>query len=403
MPTGWRRCCWPSGSPSSSLGLWFALGAAVEILLSRNRRRIWLVLLPAALYAGWYLAYRNNPHNLEGTIGPLGPALRVNLPGLPEYVANAIAAAGAGLLGLSSEWGRPLTIVALALLFALLARANSVSPRLVTLLVIAGSYWGLLAALRGQISGPGESRYLYLGGVLLILLVAETSAGVRPGHTTLICVGVLVAAALASNYRQLGDASAQLRSYSQALSAELGAVELVGPNLDPAYKPDPGRAPNVTAGLYLAAVRKLGSPADTRAEIERQPEPARQAADTVLAQTLGVAITPVPARGGMPVADAVAGTLTPERGCGLFRPSVPGASLDLLLPRRGLIVAPQGTASLELRARHFAAEFAASSIANLPGRVSNLVRIGPNRRSFAWHVRLTAAEPVRVCSFEASA
>jgi hypothetical protein len=84
------------GLASSSLGISFVLAAAVEVLLLPGRgRRIWLVLVPAALYLAWYVDYRNNPHNIQGTVGPLGPVLRANLPGAPAYVATAIAGAAA--------------------------------------------------------------------------------------------------------------------------------------------------------------------------------------------------------------------------------------------------------------------------------------------------------------------
>lgn len=387
------------GVASSSLGLSFALGATVEILSTPGqRRRIWIVLVPAALYLAWYVAYRNDPHNIQGTVGPLGPALRVNLPGLPAYVATAVGAACTGLLGLALDWGRALAVALVAMLVWHLARSGALTPRFAGLLVAAGSYWALLAAIRGQISGPTESRYLYLGGVFVLLLAAEAAAGASPNGVALAVAAALVVAAAASNYRQLGSAVAGLRSNSQAIEAELGAVELAGPALDQGYRPDPGRLPNVTAGLYFRAVRKLGSPAATPAEIERLPEPAREAADTVLAQALGVEIAERPPRGRAPVVETAAGTVSSSRGCSLFRPAVPGNPVAVVLPPNGLVIVPSGPAPAEVRARHFASGFPPGTIANLPGRVSSVVRIRPGRRPLAWHAQISAAAPVLLCA-----
>ena len=61
-----------------------------------------------------------------------------------------------------------------------------------------------------------------------------------------------------------------------------GALEVAGPTAPPTLAPDPGRAPYITADRYFAAVRQLGSPADTPAEVHARPEPQREAADGVL-------------------------------------------------------------------------------------------------------------------------
>jgi len=387
------------GVASSSLGLSFALGAGIELLATPARwRRIWVVLVPAALYLAWLVAYRNNPHNIQGTVGPLVPALKENLPGLPVYVATAVAGASAALLGLAVDWGRALVVGLVALLLWYLARGGVVTPRLAGLFAAALSYWALLAAIRGQISGPTESRYLYLGGVFVVLLLVEGAAGSSPGTVAPTIAALLVAGAAVGNYGPLRAASAQLRSYSQAVEAELGALELAGPGVNPNYRPDPGRMPNVTDGLYFAAVRAFGSPAATPSEIRRLPEPAREAADTVLAQRLGVEVVARPVEGGPPAVESAVGTVGASRGCSVFRPATPGASAAVTLPPGGLIFEPEGAASAEVRARYFGDAFPPGSIANVPPQASSLVRILPARRRLVWHALVTAAAPVLICA-----
>src|SRR5207302_8620533 len=90
---------------SGSLALPAAAGAAAEIVWSdRSRRRLWIVGLPAALYAAWWLRY-HAPVDYPSS----------NLLAVPSYGATLAANAVGGLAGLGLDWGRPLAIALVTL------------------------------------------------------------------------------------------------------------------------------------------------------------------------------------------------------------------------------------------------------------------------------------------------
>src|SRR4051794_5290070 len=81
----------------SSLGIPFVAGALVAVLLSpreRRRRRAYVVLAPALLYAGWYLGWG---HDAESHMS------LHNILASPRFVVEAIAAGVGNLLGLGGS------------------------------------------------------------------------------------------------------------------------------------------------------------------------------------------------------------------------------------------------------------------------------------------------------------
>jgi hypothetical protein len=391
---------------SGSIGIPVVVLAVVELLARREPlRRLWLVAAPVTLYLLWSLVY-GNPRAAPGAQEGLGPLLRQNIPDTPGYVASAAAGAFGALTGWGIDWGRPLFILAAIGIALWFVTGRRVSPRALAVLAAAAAYWGLTGLLRAQLNTPAESRYLYFGAILLVLLGVEFLRGVQLSNRALALLGVLALAFSVSNFGPLQDGSRVLQDTAGLVAPALGALELAGPSTDPAFRPDPQRAPDVSAGLYFDAVEDLGSPADSPDEITRRREPERQAADTVLAEALRLRLRPgalSPSSGPRPRIDAAAsGKVTFRPGCVTISPTAAGAFIDLTVPPSGVAITTTGDASVEARVRRFADTFPSSPLDTVVPRSTGVLRIPEQAGAGAWHLRLTPTEPVRACGLPAS-
>jgi hypothetical protein len=386
---------------SSSIGIAFALAAFVEVLWLPGRwRRVWLAAVPFALYVAWYVDYRNSPQSIRAAVGPLEPALRANLPELGSYVASAAAAAFGALVGLGSDWGEVLLIGAVALVLVRLGTRGATSPRLVALLIAALVYWGLLGAFRAQLVAPSESRYIYGGAVLILLVVVEVAAGRRVGIEGIVLVSCLVAFSAVGNYAVLRSGSLSLQDSATHVRAELGGLEIAGRSGDPNYVPDQARTQGVRAGPYLAVVRAHGSPADSAAQIARQAEPVRLEADAVLEHALGISVhaTSAARRTSQPVqlVSVGGGNVGRRGGCLVLRPIGAGAFVELALPPDGVIVIPTGHGQVAYSLRHFSAGYGPQPIGTFAGTSS--IQVGRARTPLTWYLRLQTAQPLTACA-----
>jgi hypothetical protein len=383
---------------SSSVGIAFAAAAWVHILLRRDRlSRLWAVAVPTLLYLAWLAAY-GDPTATAGDRS-LVQLANDNLPAAPGYVATAAAGALGAVVGLGIDWGRPLAVVGLLLLALHIIAGRKLTLRLFALLAAAAAYWGLAAVFRAHVNPPTDSRYLYLGAILVLLLALELLPPVVTTPRLLIVVAVFVGAAAVANFGSLRSGSVYLQDWSRYVRAELGALELAGSGTRSDFKPDPARAPDITAGRYFEAVRQYGSPASTANEIAAAGEPERQAADSVLAQAVGALILEggKAASSAPPGVDAVdKGRASTQGACIRFTPADAGASLDVRMPVRGLVIETSGPSPVELRLRSFAAGYPQQAFASIPTGTRS-VRL-PTRNGVRWHARLTAADPFRACS-----
>ena len=72
-------------------------------------------------------------------------------------------------------------------------------------------------------TSPSESRYVYFGAVLVLLLAVELLRGTRLSHRAFAVVGALVAVAALGNFGSLRNGSLFLQEWSGVVLAELGA------------------------------------------------------------------------------------------------------------------------------------------------------------------------------------
>jgi hypothetical protein len=393
---------------SSALGVPIALGVAVDVLWARRRwRDAWIVLAPLALYGLWWIGYSDTD------------IVRHAIVLTPAFVANAAAGALAALAGLSGldvpaegsslGWGRPLALAALALVVWRLAALRPVPARVLALLTILLSFWLLTGLGRAVISSPDVSRYLYVGGLFIVLLVAELARGVSVSMRMALLLAVAVAAAIVSNVGVLRDAGRYLRSEADRSRAALGAVELARPGVAPEHVAV-GVAGYpfavIQAGPYLETADDLGSPAASPAEIAVAPEEARMVADAELVRIHGIALRreaePLLADEPPEVNAVTGGSLSVRGAClgfrqAAFTPSGAKAELALTLPDGGVLVRT-GDAPAAVKLRRFAQSYASPPIGTLSASTSAALRIRPDRAPQPWHLSLAPRGPVTVCA-----
>ncbi len=276
----------------SGVGLPFVGAITLELLLRRSTwRRLWVPLVPLVLWGVWYVQYGQS--QVKGS----------NLHLVPENAAQMGSAAAGALMGLSMGDGHVLLALLGLVVVVVLAIDRRISPRFAAVLALPLGYWILTSLSRAQFGDPAASRYLYPGAIFIVLALSElvprlTVPGGRIGAAVAVLVLVaLVAVSLRGNVDQLRQGAAGLRDVSTHVKAELRSVELARDRVDPAFRPDEARAPQIDAGSYLKAVDDLGSPADSLRELRAQSAEVRAVADTVLVRArCGLDSVPRPSR-----------------------------------------------------------------------------------------------------------
>ncbi len=296
---------------SHSTGLAFLVGVAVAVLMSgRGRRRVWVFAVPLAIYAAWWVwALRFH----EGLAHP------GNLLIVPEFMADSLAAVSAAVTGLgldlgtgpvsltvSPSWGYVIAPIA-AVAFAVRLSRGRIPPFVWIAVGVLLAYWLELAlgfAPEGR--APTESRYLFPGAVLVLLVAAAALAGVRISRPALAAIVAVGAVGVLTNIKQLDNAERFFSDYAPRARAALGAIEIADGSTSPDFRPEaqPGLGDSVPAhfpvqaGPYLEAVDRFGSYAFSGAELLQQDAAIRESADRVLASAEQLALRP---SGGVPV------------------------------------------------------------------------------------------------------
>lgn len=376
----------------SSLGLAFAVGAGVDVLQQWRRRgpaRLYVPAVPLALYGAWYLGW--------GSEAQSNFAL-ANLPRVPVFVAEGLGASLAAVTGLSAitdsvdqrPWeGVALLIALLALLgWWMWTRGRGIPPRFWPVAAATATFWVLGALNQGAGREAEASRYMHVGGVLILMMAADLLRGTRFASRALFAGGVLVLAICAINLRPLDDGYDHFRHEAVLTRADLGAMEIAEGTITPYFSllPEVAGTPSlidVNALEYFAAKRKYGSPAYTPAELANAPEAGRRQADIVLALALPLATV-----------TAEDGTLPSRRGCTTVPPgSQRPVPLGPGVTRLG--VAPGPPAAFALR--RFARESFPIPTAGTPGGGVTELKIPADRSTRPWQLRVEAEQPVLVC------
>ena len=374
----------------SGLGLPFLVGAGVYLLLKRRSwPRLAYLAIPVVPYAAWYLHYGQNE------------ASSSNASSVPSYVFDSFSGGVGAISSLGTGHGKILAVLVLVAVAAAIALRR---PWLSALpfVAIALAFWGLTALSRAQLHEPDASRYLYPSAVMIILVVAELLRGVRFRPALVVLLSAALIVATAYNLRTLRNGANGLRDTDSVVAAELAAVELEKAIVPADFRPDTARAPQISAGPYLTAVRELdSSPALPKSELAAQSPTTRLEVDRVLAAVITptlVSRREVPTAGKAPPLEGYGGgTLVRHNGCLAFDPRSGGLppSLDVVVPPTGLVVRSSG--KVDIRILRFADAYPESpSTALKPGIA--LLRPPRDAASEPWRIRFTPSTATTICA-----
>jgi hypothetical protein len=371
----------------SSLGVPFAVAAAVAVQSRSAGRKPWVWLVPLVLYALWWIGWGSQAESAVSF---------TTVAGAPAYVLAGIANGIGCLLGLAPtsgsletgglDWGRALLVVAAGAAFW---RARATGGRSRTLWIAAAlllSFWILAAVNSGPLRPPVSARYVYVGGVMTLLVAGALLGPVRPSRLALgIGVGIVIAS-VAVNLIDLRNGYRSFRDLSDLERGGLTALELAHDQVDPAFRLGPDNAGAdyfnlVDAGSYLSAVDKFGSPGYSEDELLAAPEKIRAVADEALAAAERIAL--------IPGADASAS------GCAPVVAESGARTLELGPGTVALRAGPQG--SVEVAARRFADDSYAADFGRIAAGESAILALPADRARTPWTLSFKGDGSVAVC------
>jgi hypothetical protein len=395
----WACAMFVLGTISGSLGVCFIAAAFVEVVLrreDRGRRRAYVFAAPLLVYLAWYAGWG---HEAEHHI------TLHNVLHAPQYVLEGFASSLDSLAGLSTiqanvsgnnDWGRPLVIAAVGLAAFAQWRRPGFSRTFWVVTAAAVSYW-LLAAFDFV---PGReasaARYVYAGALFTLLMIAELLRPWPFGRKALWIAGAVAVCAIGPNLAQMKEGSSFEKEQSVLTRSDLGALEIARDTVSPTYQLIPVESAGtaslalVQASLWFEAVDKWGSPADTPAQIETEPEGGKEHADLVLAETL-------------PISSAVeAGGLVGSPPAGEACVTLPGGGASAgkqvpLRPGRSTVEVAAG-APAQIAMRRFATEAFPVAVAGGEGGATTVVEIPKDRATQPWYVHVEGAQATRVCT-----
>jgi hypothetical protein len=379
----------------SELAVSFALGAAAWMILARRPwSRCYVVFVPILLYVLWYAGWG---HTAESHVS------LHNVVHSPIYLLKGLAASASSLLGVpnsvraSAAEGRlplaPLIVLGLIPLVAAVGlRRRSRIPLgapFWSSLVVLISFWLLTAASNAPGRTPWASRYQYVGGVLLLMVLASLASGIRVRGAAILTALAIGALAAIANLRVLHDEYGKRADLTTRERGALAGFEAGGARADPGFTAGPQNTDiiplySVQVGPYLSAVHAFGSPAYSSSELPEAPEDARVAADQLLARAEELRLTPV--------------DHPPPAGNCVTVPGAAGPSPPVALPRPGVTVTgPKGSVeTVELR------RFASSFPLRYELRGTGVLLIRTDRSPRPWLLRVLGTGPTRICGIGAA-
>jgi hypothetical protein len=374
------------------VGIALLVGIAVLVVLRPDRlRRAWIFILPAALYAAWWIWARKF-HQEQSAISV------DNIDLIPKTVFYALAAALGALTGTNPvipasyntvvTWFGKALAVAAALGIAFRLSRRSIPHALWAWLAIVLFYWLTMGAAARP---PEGSRYLFFSAVGILLVAAEALRG-RVGNRLTAGIVIVVLLALPANIAQLrsGADADTLHHDAKVSRTEFAMLELAGNRVDPEYvaSADPnvsavggGLYIGIPAGAYLSSVQRNGSPAFTLEELRAQPDELRKIADITLADAIGLEPR---------VVDRPAGA----GGCTVFSPGRGSDTASFPLRPGRTVFGPAGKQPVTVGLRRFA-ETQSGVLEELSPGAWRSLEIPRDAAAEPWRALVDA--PTRVC------
>ncbi len=316
---------------SFSVGIAFALGALLAILLGGRGqwRRAWIVLLPGVFYVAWFLWARKFGQS-EVTLA--------SVSSLFNGIADQLAAICAGITGLfripgtiglptvlefRPDWGYPLAILLIALVVLHVRRR----PRSIYFWTLVGTllfYLALVAVGLDPARTPEASRYVYMGSILTLLVIAELGGEIRWSTTAGVIAIVIFGLSLMSNAATLRAGGRLFQAEGETNRAALGALDLDRDHVNDGVAAEDVEHtthshPDMLFPIwaYFQLADDTGSPGYDLEELLASGAQAREAADQELVNAMEIeaepVVTPRIARGAGPpkiVSEVDGGALT---------------------------------------------------------------------------------------------
>jgi hypothetical protein len=391
---------------STTFGLAFAIGIAIDVALTRRRwRDAWIPGIPLALYVIWVLHYH--------TAGITWSAITL----VPINVVKTFAGGLASLVGLSGATvmdpvGTNLTFGVPLLALLVIVSVRSVAARRFSVragaLLLVLVVFSALATLVRWFETPLVSRYIYADCVLIALFAVELARGARPSRLVQAVLAALAVIAVVSNVDVLRAGGGYLRQIAKVTNADVAALDLGRGSIPPGYiaahLPDYPFV-QMTAGSYFAAERALGTPADSIDELAHAPANAQTVADTELigerAIVLSPGVSPAAAGGAPPSISAAAnGSATRSGACVQFRPGgtlTPGATSSVVLALApGAVRITTDAAPVTVAAQRFGPT--AVPLGTIGPLRSAIVLVRRDAAQQPWRLQLGSGADVRACT-----
>jgi hypothetical protein len=387
---------------SFSVGIAFALGALFAIWLGGRAewRRAWFL---------WARKFGQSEVTAEA-VSSLFSGMADQLAALCAAITGLFRVPGSAelteLIEIRPAWGYPLAIVLAGLVVLHVRRV----PRSIRFWTVAGTlvvYLALVATGLSPARATNASRYVYMGGVLALLLVAELGRDVRWTTTTGLVAAVLFGLSLTANVAELRAGGHLFAAEGETNRATLAALELARDRVDPDLAVEDSSTTHshpdmlFPAWAYLDAAADFGSPAFAESELATAGEQAREAADQELVRALGIEATEagsprVERAGQAPTVEGEAGGRALTRGpCVALLPE-PGqtATFTLELPPGGLSYRTAPGNAMEVKLGRFA-DGPAVELSPVAG--SGEVAIPADRSTVPWKAELTTERRTLAC------
>jgi hypothetical protein len=244
----------------SGIGAVFGVTGGVLLAATPARRRDLLWFVPVAiLFGAWFVAFG------RGGAPTNPPPSAANVVLAPLYALWGLGASAAGLIGEGGFFG-PVLLVVGAIALALTWRRRR--PDAFALGVAAGllAFYVLTGLTRAQlgIQQAGAGRYVYVGAVFWLLLLADAARSLPwRGTWRPALVACLFLACFNSSVLLYAFAAAKTEQMQrEAGDLQVLAVERHNPCLNPDAAVDPLVMPQVDGtSLYYRAVDRFGDPA----------------------------------------------------------------------------------------------------------------------------------------------
>ncbi|HEX5375023.1 MAG TPA: hypothetical protein VFW48_02590, partial [Solirubrobacterales bacterium] len=240
------------------------------------------------------------------------------------------------------------------------------APRSIRFWVVAGilvAYLALVAVGLSPARAPNASRYVYMGGILTLLLIAELCRDVRWSTTAGLVAFVFLGLSLMANVAELRAGGHLFGAEGDTNRATLAALELSRDRVDPDLQVEDSSTTHshpdmlFPAWAYFSAAEEFGSPAYSLDQLLAAGAQAREAADQELVRALGIAaeavMAPQAGRGGsapQPLSEGDGRTRTRGACLALIPDLDRSATFELALPPGGFSyrTAPGATVTVKL-------------------------------------------------------